>query len=97
MTQVMNMHPEEVQHGATSVLTNVKNLKGIVQRLNEEIDSLNDEWQAREAMTIVAAAKADLKTIDQRLDSLDKCANIAIGIANRRIERENKFTNILNR
>ncbi len=91
----MDMRPEEVQHYATNVIENIKSLSEIVGRLEGALKSLDDIWTSNEKTVVVTAAKADIEKLKAILASFLTYAATALNIANRRVERENSYTNMI--
>lgn len=96
MAQMMDMRPEGVQQHATDAIAHVKKLEEELERLDGAIDSLDHIWQSNEKTVVTTAAKTDIKDLRAMLASLITYGTTSLNIANRRIERENNFTNMLN-
>jgi len=91
----MDMRPEEVQHYSTNVIENIKSLSEIIGRLEESLNSLDSIWTSNEKTVVVTAAKTDIEKLKAILASFLTYATTALNIANRRIERENSYTNMM--
>jgi len=91
----MDMRPEEVQHYATNVIENVRSLDEILGRLETSLKALDDIWVSNEKTVVTTAAKADIAKLKTILASFITYGTTALNIANRRVERENSYTNMM--
>ena len=92
MAQIQ-MNPEEVQEYSIAVLNNVKTMHEELDRLVTAFNDLDQIWVSQEKTVVRNAALKDINRLREVLVSFESFGGTALDIANRRVERENSFTN----